>query len=566
MTPNMWKLEYWQLITRIQANQFRYLVRQFLWFWFLSAVVLIVYSCGSGERKEYAGTWVVATVTTGERVVHKGEEYNRVRMLRWLDRAVYQGTLWEWAKWIPKVSFLPVGAGCFCWLLWFWHRPPESSHVRGAEIVSAKDLQLQLRAEGEGGIVLAGVQIPKEIECQHISACGATGTGKSVAIRDLLKQFATNEEVCIIVDPHGEASSQFYNEARGDWWLNPIDMRCPTWTPQLEGETEVDVAALAAALFRIVPGQTGPEVYYHKVARRAYRKLMGMAAGVPVHEIPDLLQELVLSKRLRLDRPEVLSTMQNALDPWRYLRPGARAWSAKSWVANPQGWCFLTFRQMDKAAVLPIISLWFESLIMQLLSMETLLSKTIRIVIDELAELEQQPALDDLLSQVRKRGVSVVIGFQDVAQLYVLHGKDRTHSMLNQPLTQLFFRSNNAETQAWCAANTGEEEVITQRESETAGPADLRDAVTRTNVERTRPTMLSTEFGQLRDLHGILKVGPFGMARVQVAYSAPMVNHPVFLSRKDEGEGEPSVVRCEGEGVKVGVRPILKVKKERRAI
>ena len=478
---------------------------------------------------------VVATVTTGERVVHKGEEYNRVKMLRWLDRVVYQGTLWEWAKWVPKVSFLPVGAGRFCWLLWFWHRSPESGHVRGAEIVSAKDLQRQLAKEGEGGITIAGVQIPREIECQHISVCGATGTGKSVAIRSLLEQFQQNGEVCIIVDPHGEASSQFYNEVRGDWWLNPIDERCPTWTPQLEGETEVDVAALAAALFRIVPGQTGPAAYYHAVARRAYRKLMEMAAGVPVYEVPDLLQELVLSKKLRLDRPEVLSTMQNVLDPWRYLRPGARDWSAKQWVTKPEGWCFLTFRQRDKV-LLPIISLWLESLIVQLLSMELLPTKTIRIVIDELAELEQQPALDDLLSQVRKRGVSVIIGFQDINQLYVLHGKDRTHSMLNQPLTQLFFRSNNAETQAWCAANTGEEEIMTRRESETAGPENLRDAVTQTHVERTRPALMATEFGQLRDLHGVLKVGPFGMARVQVAYTAPVANHPAFLPRREGDE------------------------------
>ena len=70
-------------------------------------------------------------------------------------------------------------------------------------------------------------------ECEHFLITGATGAGKSMAIRSLLRQLQARGELAIVVDPECEYVSEFYRRARGDLILNPVDERCPYWSPDL---------------------------------------------------------------------------------------------------------------------------------------------------------------------------------------------------------------------------------------------------------------------------------------------------------------------------------------------
>jgi hypothetical protein len=67
--------------------------------------------------------------------------------------------------------------------------------------------------------------IPKRLEASHIY----TGSGKSNAIRQLLRQVREREESAIVYDPAMDFVSEFYSPARGDLILNPLDQRCPYW-------------------------------------------------------------------------------------------------------------------------------------------------------------------------------------------------------------------------------------------------------------------------------------------------------------------------------------------------
>jgi hypothetical protein len=54
-----------------------------------------------------------------------------------------------------------------------------------------------------------------------------------------------------VVDPECEYVSEFYRPVRGDLILNPVDERCPYWSPWLELSEryyEADAATLAASL------------------------------------------------------------------------------------------------------------------------------------------------------------------------------------------------------------------------------------------------------------------------------------------------------------------------------
>ena len=56
---------------------------------------------------------------------------------------------------------------------------------------------------------------------------GDTGSGKSSAIRQLLRQIENRGESAIVYDPAMDFLGEFYNPKRGDLILNPLDERCP---------------------------------------------------------------------------------------------------------------------------------------------------------------------------------------------------------------------------------------------------------------------------------------------------------------------------------------------------
>ena len=97
-------------------------------------------------------------------------------------------------------------------------------------------------------------RVPRDREAMHFLIVGDSGTGKSAAIRQLLSQIWERGEAAIVYDPAMEYLPQFYNEARGDVILNPMDARCPFWTPGDEVPHEAEALTLAA---QPVPG-SGP--------------------------------------------------------------------------------------------------------------------------------------------------------------------------------------------------------------------------------------------------------------------------------------------------------------------
>ena len=82
------------------------------------------------------------------------------------------------------------------------------------------------------------VRLPRQREAMHFLIMGDSGTGKSAAIRQILAQIWERGETAIVYDPAMEYLLQFYEPRRGDGILNPIDARCPFWTPGDEARTK----------------------------------------------------------------------------------------------------------------------------------------------------------------------------------------------------------------------------------------------------------------------------------------------------------------------------------------
>ena len=109
--------------------------------------------------------------------------------------------------------------------------PTKDRYVRGADVTSTRRLG---RALAGDGIEIGGIRIPRMLEAQHFLFVGAPGSGKSTAIRRILRQVEARGETAVVLDPECEYVPEFYHLGRGDLILNPLDARCPAWSPWWE--------------------------------------------------------------------------------------------------------------------------------------------------------------------------------------------------------------------------------------------------------------------------------------------------------------------------------------------
>src|SRR5690348_15249623 len=85
------------------------------------------------------------------------------------------------------------------------------------------------RSAGESVFTFAGESVAPTDETKHFKVIGTTGTGKSTAIRELLRGALARNDRAVIADPDGGYARAFYDPVRGDVILNPFDSRAHRW-------------------------------------------------------------------------------------------------------------------------------------------------------------------------------------------------------------------------------------------------------------------------------------------------------------------------------------------------
>ncbi len=392
--------------------------------------------------------------------------------------------------------------------------------------------------------------MPRALETSHLVITGSTGTGKSTILRGLLRQIARRGETAIVLDPECELTPEFYDPNREDVILNPTDARCPFWSPWLELTAEGDAQTLATSVIPDPPERlSGNEMYFVNSARELFVTLLERVPNHdpqelsrvlfgPVSQLLTLIENTPAASHVMADAPDqrggVISTLQIALMGFRFLPPEhPQMWSARRWQEQRHGWLFLPCRESDRASVLSMQSLWLDALIRRLLDTEFVRARQERvwIVIDELATLRRLQHLEDILTRGRKRGVAVVLGFQAVPQLRKLYGRDTTATILAAPAVKLFLRTGEPETARWCSEAIGHREVIRPTESETAGPEDLRDAISVSYQRKEESLVLASELQQLPALQGYLSVAGHDVASVAFPVLSAVVKQPGFIPR-----------------------------------
>lgn len=436
----------------------------------------------------------------------------------------------------------------------------EDRHIRGATLAPPDTvITLARRSGAPYDFTLAGVPIFRDAETDHVLVCGAPGSGKGVAIKELLDQIRARGDRAILYDPSGEYVQVYYRHGT-DVLLNPLDARSLPWTLWGEVREAYDYASLAAS---IIPDnekvndpfwREGPRGLFEAVALRlaergqasnaAFRHMISIA---PLGELFSLVKGTEAAPAIDPAAEKmaigVRATVSTKIRAWAYLPdPGIdqKSFSVRRFVEDEDSdaWLFLTSRKDQHAFLRPLLSLWCDQAAASILSLPPDLKRRFWVVMDEVASLQELPALTPdggLLTMSRKHGGATILGLQDIGQLRRLYGVYGAQSISGSCLTRLMLRSVEIATAEWAAQSLGEQEVNEATESLSMGPHDTRDAV---NLQRRvvkRPIVLPSEIMNLPKLSGFLKLaGGYPVTQVTLQLRERRELAPIYISRHGE--------------------------------
>jgi hypothetical protein len=240
----------------------------------------------------------------------------------------------------------------------------------------------------------------------------------------------------------------------------------------------------------------------------------------------------MIDRQAPAQRSGVLASLNMVADTLKLLPAEGEAsprWSAAAWSTQRTGWLFLTSTPETRQRLVPLTSLWLDTLVLRLMNQGQPHPRATWFILDELASLQRLPQLHTAITENRKSNNPVVLGFQGRAQLETRYGHD-AEALLSQPATKIFLRTSEPHAAKWIAESLGEIEIERLRESRSQGRRGQQSYGLERHVE---PLVMASEISGLASLRGYLKTG-----NVVVRLSFPFIDlpkkHPVFLERSHE--------------------------------
>lgn len=482
--------------------------------------------------------------TTGRKAKYQNEDVRA-----YLSANVYDG------RTISRLFAWPAGtgAGVFALLLCFTvpmdrKRKRErrlGRRLKGTEIVeNAADFSARVKGDGFSIRQTSGpaIWLPRNIETSHTLIVGGTGTGKSTLIAERLDQIRARGERAVVYDPAGQFVTTHWRE--GDTVLHPWDARTPYWKIGDEVTSDLEARAAAASLIPHKPNEFNS--FFPDSARTVLAALLKRRPTaqqlvewlVDADEIINVLKGTPDEKKIRnfLDgsapqqRGGVMGSLNLIVDtlelcPTQSEAKGGR-WSAADWADRGTGWVFITSTPGTRETLIPLQTLWLDSLILRL--MERVGGTKTHLMLDEVDTLNTIGQLKTALTEGRKYNLALVLGFQSFAQLDARYGR-QAETMLSQPAAQLFLRSSGKQGSEWASKTLGEVETEHMKQSRQDGWA--RSKTTSFGLERrVEPMAMPSEISGLANLTGYLKIGGL-VTTLEFPYVERPAINPAFIMR-----------------------------------
>jgi type IV secretory pathway TraG/TraD family ATPase VirD4 len=406
--------------------------------------------------------------------------------------------------------------------------------IRGAKLATddrLRRLLWRLRANAGDSLTLAGRPISRLDETKHFKMIGTTGTGKSTAIRELLRAALERGDRAVIADPDGGYCRHFFDAWRGDRVLNPFELRSVKWAPLAEIQDLADPEHLASALVATSTDATAGE--WRGYARAFVSAVLDRCQGIPdcdtaelwrliavasADELRPLLAGTPAQPFLDADNARMFGSLRavavSAMRPLEFVQwQTGTPFSVREWVRHGRGVLFIPYSARQIAALRTLIATWVGLAIFEALSQKENQDQRLWFVVDELDALGTIDGLRDALTRLRKFGGRCVLGFQSVAQVTGTYGAGDAQTIIENCGNTLILRcsgSENGGTSQYVSRLIGDREVLRRQRSCGRDGAGLFAGGTRRSIQiseqrMVEPALLAAQVEQLPDLRGYLK-------------------------------------------------------------
>ncbi len=479
--------------------------------------------------------------------------------------AILEYDIWNQYKFTvmkPGIFFVLITTGVYIlgyplligWFLGTARKLEKAVVLRGTKIEALKVVRKQMKKSGlKGDIPMGRLFLPHEFEVYHTLVLASIGWGKSTWLFQALAAKIGKSKM-IVYDKDGELVEAFYNSEAGDLIFNPFDSRCVGWNIFNEINTPMDIEAIAASLIPYSKSGGQQEFflpaakdlfiaglhYLWQTGRRTNTDVWHFFSS-PVKEIRNSLEGIKGAERgfaMIEDASSkqalgVKATLLQYIGAFEYMTAMTGTFSLAAWLMDGKpNKLFLTNYEDTKDTLKPILSLFVDRLGKKMLSALPDRQRRVFFFLDELGSLQRLPILKDLVTQGRKRGVAVIAGIQDIAQLDSIYGREMRQTLLNSLSTVIAGRCVDGPTAEYIAHDRiGKQEVREPHVNQSWGLGQNRDGGSTGETTREKYAVLPAEIMQLKNMEAYIQIMGFPPVRDYIRPIRYQPKSPAFILR-----------------------------------
>lgn len=395
----------------------------------------------------------------------------------------------------------------------------ETKQTSGLEMMDLKGYQSACKKKKvKTRLIVDQIPIPYDAEVKHMMISGTTGSGKSNMMNHLLKAIRDRGDKAVIVDTTGGFVEKFYDPKK-DVILNPFDARSTDWCLWSEPLRQVyEFEDMAESL---IPPTLHGDPFWVNASRQMVSEVL-KHAKVHNKTLSEAL-EILMTKDLHLSKSffngtsvaalfskemektalSIRTTLATYLRCLFILKDNTYGFSIDQWVKDDsqRGFLFIHGVPKQRSQLRPLWSVWFNIAIKSIMDLNTDPNRRVWFIVDELASLNKLPCLDMALAEGRKYGACIVLGFQNLAQIQSLYGRDGSKSMSELMVSKFMFQAVDHENARMLSYMFGNREYVEAHENVSYGANEIRDGVNLSHQKRTEPLVSSEKLMQLNPLH-----------------------------------------------------------------
>jgi type IV secretory pathway TraG/TraD family ATPase VirD4 len=417
--------------------------------------------------------------------------------------------------------------------------------LRGARLVSGKELARKTRNKSQQQVEIAGVPMPLACESSHLLLAGSTNSGKSTAVNELLSFALARGDRAIVIDPNGHALARFGK--KGDTVLNPFDKRGKGWSIFNELRKPYDVERFAKS---VIPDSGDASAQqWHGYAQQLFaetvraltrngemttERLLYWLTQASTEELKGLLAGTAASGLFEPGADKALAStrfiLSHHIGAFQYLQPGD--FSLRTWLETGEGNLYITWREDMLTALRPLVSAWTDILIASILTLPDDQPRPLWLSLDELASLERLNSLEAGLTKGRKHGLRVVAGIQAVSQLSAIYGEHNAQTLRScfRNLLALGGSNSDPDTAEVISKGLGERQLERTQTTHNNGKDGTTSSTSKHQGEER--AVMASQLMSLPPLHGYLKfAGDYPIGEIRLVPKDYPVRAKPFVER-----------------------------------